>query len=199
MQPFHSTWIQLLQDMAQNKAFANKMVALGIIEILGDALHHPIAPFTSLAPLVRCLVESFEDRLEILLSKICIKDLLSKICIENLLGIHNQGILEFTFLPGAFVIIKKIAMDLLANYHHEQDLFAHNNHFPILVKFAKNNHFPILVKLAKCHEEIASLIANAIATNDEMMKELGRYNFCVELLSAKFAISREKKVKGRQI
>jgi hypothetical protein len=187
MQPFHSTWIQLLQDMAQNKAFANKMVALGIIEILGDALHHPIAPFTSLAPLVRCLVEGFEDRLEILLSKICIKDLLSKICIENLLGIHNQGILEFTFLPGAFVIIKKIAMDLLANYHHEQDLFAHNN------------HFPILVKLAKSHEEIASLIANAIATNDEMMKELGRYNFCVELLSAKFTISREKKVKGRQI
>jgi len=213
MQPFNRRWIQLLQDMAQNKAFANKMAALGIIEMLGDTLNH-LMPFCdlisvaankmvalgiiemlgdtpnhsmsfwdliSVAGLVRCLVEGFEDRLEILLSKICIKDLLA---IHEQLSL--QGILEFTFLPGAFVIIKKIAMDLLASYHHERDLFAHDR------------YFYVLVNLAKSHEEIASLIANAIATNDEMMKKLD-HNLCVPLLSTKFAMSREKKVKGRQI
>jgi hypothetical protein len=79
MQPLNPTWIQLLQDMAQNKAFANKMVALGSIEMVADTLNHPMdfEHLISVAGLVRCLVEGFEDRLNILLSKICIKDLLA--------------------------------------------------------------------------------------------------------------------------
>jgi hypothetical protein len=86
-------------------------------------------------------------------------------------------------LPGAFVITKRIAMDLLASNHHEVD-------------------FMILSELANSHEEIASLIASRIATNDKIMKKLFSklpYKLCVELLSAKFAISREKKVKNHQI
>jgi hypothetical protein len=124
---------------------------------------------------VRCLVEGFEDRLGILLSKICIR---------NLLVIHErlslQGIFEFTFLPGASVITRKTAMELLASNHHKQSVFC------------------ILLKLAKSHEEIASLIAS----NDKIMKELFSecsYEMCVELLSAKFPICREKKVKSCQI
>jgi hypothetical protein len=182
MQPLNPTWIQLLQGMAQNKAFANKMVALGSIEMVADTLNHPMdfQHLISVARLVKCLVEGFEDRLDILLSKISIKDLLA---IHERLSL--QGILEFTFLPGAFVITKRIAMDLLASNHH------------------KEHDFDILLKLAKSHEEIASLIASRIATNDKIMKELFSecyyYEICVELLSAKFAISREKKVKSRQI
>jgi hypothetical protein len=57
--------------------------------------------------LVRCLVEGFEGRLKILLSKICIKDLLA---IHKQLSL--QGIFEFLFLLGAFEIIRRIAMDL---------------------------------------------------------------------------------------
>jgi len=59
-----------------------------------------------------------------------------------------------------------------------------------------------LLILAKSHKEIASLIASLIATNDKIMKELFfecSYEICVELLSAKFAISRENKVKSHQI
>jgi len=181
MQPLNPTWIQLFRNMAQNKAFANKMVALGSIEMVADTLNHrmDLEHLISVAGLVRCLVEGFEDRLGILLSKISIKDLLK---IHERLSL--QGILEFTFLPGAFVITKKIAMELLANNHH------------------KKSDFCILLKLAKLHEEIASLIASRIATDDMIMKELFSecpYEMCVELLSAKFAICREKKVKSRQI
>jgi hypothetical protein len=181
-QPLNPTWIQLLQNMAQNKAFANKMVALGSIEMVANTLNHPMdfGDLISVAGLVRCLVEGFEDRLDILLSKISIKDLLA---IHERLSL--QGILEFTFLPGAFVITERIAMDLLASNHH------------------KKHDFNILLKLAKSHKKIASLIASRIATNDKIMKELFSECYysemCVELLSAKFAISREKKVKSRQI
>jgi hypothetical protein len=181
-QPLNPTWIQLLQNMAQNKAFANKMVALGSIEMVANTLNHPMdfQHLISITGLVRCLVEGFEDRLDILLSKISIKDLLA---IHERLSL--QGILEFTFLPGAFVITERIAMDLLASNHH------------------KKHDFNILLKLAKSHKKIASLIASRIATNDKIMKELFSECYysemCVELLSAKFAISREKKVKSRQI
>ncbi len=166
MQPLNPTWIQLLQDMAQNKALAKKMVALGSIEMVADTLNHSMdfKHLISTAGLVRCLVEGFEDRLEILLSKICIRDLLA---IHEQLSL--QGILEFTFLPGAFVITKKITMDLLATNHHKHDYF----------------YFYILLRLAKSHEEIASLIASLIATNDKIMKELFSkcsYDTCVELL-----------------
>jgi hypothetical protein len=135
MQPLNPTWVQLLRDMAQNKAFANKMVALGSIEMVADTLNHRmnLEHLISVAGLVRCLVEGFEDRLGILLSKICISDLLA---IHERLSL--QGIFEFTFLPGAFVITRKIAMELLASNHH------------------KKNDFCILLKLAKLHEEIAS-------------------------------------------
>jgi hypothetical protein len=107
MQPLNPTWIQLMRNMAQNKAFANKMVALGSIEMVADTLNHPMdfTHLNSVAGLVRCLVEGFEDRLKILLSKICIRDLLA---------IHEQlslkGISEFLFLPGAFVITRRIAL-----------------------------------------------------------------------------------------
>jgi hypothetical protein len=102
MQPLNATWIQLLQDMAQNKAFASKMVALGSIEMVADTLNHPMdfEHLISIAGLVRCLVEGFKDRLEILLSKICIKDLLA---IHEQLSL--QGIFEFTFLPGALRLL----------------------------------------------------------------------------------------------
>jgi hypothetical protein len=181
MQPLNPTWIELLQNMAQSKAFANKMVALGSIEMVGDTLNHPmdLKHLISVAGLVRCLVEGFEDRLGILLSKICIRDLLA---IHERLSL--QGILDFAFLPGAFVITRRIAMDLLARNHHEE------------------RDFYILSKLAKSHEEIASLLANRIATNDKIMKKLiseCSYEVCVELLSAKFSISREKQIKSRQI
>jgi hypothetical protein len=174
MQPLNQTWFLLLQNMVESKAFVNKMVALGSIEMVVDALNHPIdfRDFIPIIGLVKCLVEGFEDRLEILLSKICIKDLLA---------IHKRlsllGRLDFTFLPGAFVITRRIAMDLLASNHHEK------------------RDFYILSKLAKSHEEIASLIANRITTNDKIMKKLISecdYEMCVELLSAKFSISREK-------
>jgi hypothetical protein len=176
-QPLNPTWIQLLQGMAPNKAFANKMVALGSIEMVADTLNHPMdfKHLISVAGLVRCLVEGFEDRLDILLSKISIKDLLA---IHERLS--SRGILHFTFLPGAFVITKRIAMDLLASNHH------------------KFHDFQILLQLAHSHVEIASLIASLIATNDKIMKELFSqcpYEMCDELLSAKFAISREKKLK----
>jgi hypothetical protein len=162
-----------------NKAFANKMVALGCIKMVANTLKHPMdfKHLISVAGLVRCFVKGFEDRLEIVLSKICIKDLLA---IHKQLSL--QGILEFTFLPGAFVITRRIAMELLACNHH------------------KLHDFHILLNLARSHEEIASLIASLIATNDKIMKELFSecsYEICVELLSAKFAISREKKVKSR--
>jgi len=177
MQPLNPTWIRLLRDMAHNKAFANKMVALGSIEMVADTLNHPMdfEHLIHVAHLVRCLVEGFEDRLEILFSKICIEDLLA---IHERLSL--RGRLEFTFLPGAFVITRKIAMELLASNHHEWYDFC------------------ILLALAKSHEEIASLIASSIATNDKIMKKLFSkcsYEMCVELLSARFAISREKKVK----
>ncbi len=109
MQPLNLTWIQLLRNMAQNKAFATKMVALGSIEMVADTLNHPMdfKHLISIVGLVRCLVESFEDRLKILLSKICIKDLLA---------IHEQLLLrmitEFTFLPGPFEITWRIVKDL---------------------------------------------------------------------------------------
>jgi len=181
MQPLNPTWIQLLRDMAHNKAFANKMVALGSIEMLADTLNHPMdfEHLISTAGLVRCLVEGFEDRLGILLSKICTRDLLA---IHERLSL--QGKFKFTFLPGAFVITRKITMELLASNHD------------------KRHDFWILLKLAKSHEEIASLIASLIATNDKIMKGLFSecsYEMCVKLLSAKFAISREKKVKSLQI
>jgi hypothetical protein len=166
--------------MAQNKAFANKMVALGSIEMVADTLNHPMdfEHLISVAGLVRCLVEGFEDRLDILLSKICIKDLLA---IHERLSL--RGKLQFSFLPGAFVITKRIAMDLLASNHHKDDSW-------------------ILLLLANSHEEIASLFASRIATNDKIMKEL--FSECFyenhdKLLSGKFAIFREKKVKSRQI
>jgi hypothetical protein len=84
--------------MAQNKAFANKMVALSNIEMVADTLNHPMdfKHLIFVASLVRCLVEGFEDRLDILLSKICIQDLLA---IDEPLSL--QGIFEFTFLLGA--------------------------------------------------------------------------------------------------
>jgi len=176
MQPLNPTWIQLLRNMAQSEAFA-KMVALGSIKMVADTLNHPMdfGHLIYVAGLVRCLVEGFED---------CLKILLSKICITDLLAMHErlslQGILDFTFLPKASVITKRIAMDLLASNHH------------------KKNDFCILLKLAESHEEIAS----GIATNDKIMKELFsecEYEMCVELLSAKFSISREKKIKSRQI
>jgi hypothetical protein len=174
MQPLNATWIQLLQNMAQNKAFANKMVALGSIEMVADTLNHPMdfKHLISFARLVRCLVKGFEDRLKILLAKICIRDLLA---FHEQLSL--QGIFEFTFLPGAFVITRRAMTKLLESKCHD---------------------FSILLKLAKSHEEIASLIA----TNDKITKELFSklpFEMCVELLSAKFAISREKKVKSRQI
>jgi hypothetical protein len=128
----------------------------------------------SVAGLVRCLVEGFEDRLKILLSKICIRDLL---VIHEQLSL--QGILEFAFLPDALVITRRIAMDLLArNPHKFKDFF-------------------ILSELATSHEEIASLIASRIATNDKIMKELFSecdYKMCLKLLSVKFAISPERKI-----
>ncbi len=78
MQPLNLTWIQLLRNMAQNKAIAKKMVVLGTIEMVADALNHPMEfkHLVSIARLVKCLVEGFEDCLKILLSKICIRDLL---------------------------------------------------------------------------------------------------------------------------
>ncbi len=82
------------------------------------------------------------------------------------------------------MITKRIAMDLLASNHHKFDDFC------------------ILLNLAKSHKDIASLIATRIATNDKIMKELFSEcddEMCVELLSAKFAISREKKIKSRQM
>jgi hypothetical protein len=171
-QPLNRTWIQLLQDMAQNKAFANKMVALGSIEIVADTLNHPMDLWDLIfvAGLVRCLVEGFEDRVHILLSKICIKDLLA---IHERLSL--QGKLQFSFLPGAFVITKRIAMDLLASNHH------------------KVHDFLVLSQLARSHEEIASLIASQIATNDKIMKELfsecyDSYEICVELLKKKLKV-----------
>jgi len=174
-QPLNPTWIQLLQDMAQNKAFAIKMVALGSIEMVADTLNHPMdfEHLISVAGLVRCLVEGFEDRLDILLSKICIKDLLA---IHERLSL--RGKLQFSFLPGAFVITKRIAMDLLASNHYKED------------------DFWILLLLANSHEEIASLFASLIATNDKFMKELFSENFYEihdMLLSAKFAPYLEKK------
>jgi hypothetical protein len=172
MQPLNPTWFQLSQDMAQNKAFASKMVALGSIEMVVDTLNHQMnfEHLTAVARLVKCLVEGFEDCLEILLSKICIVDLLA---------IHKQlsskGIFELTFLPGAFAITRIIVMDLLASDHH-------------------NYHsFDKLLTVAKSHEEIASLIASEIATNDKIMKQLFVFECehfkCIEFLSAKFATS----------
>jgi hypothetical protein len=99
-----------------------------------------------------------------------------------LLAIHERlslrGKLQFSFLPGAFVITKRIAMDLLASYHYKED------------------DFWILLLLANSHEEIASLFASLIATNDKFMKELFDENFYeihYMLLSAKFAPYLEKK------
>jgi len=43
MQPLNPTWIQLLRDMAQNKAFAKKMVALGNMEWLQTYLNLPMS------------------------------------------------------------------------------------------------------------------------------------------------------------
>jgi hypothetical protein len=65
--------------MAENKEFANKMVALGSIEMVGDTLNHPIGlgHLIPIASLVRCSVEGFEDCLRILLSKNYIRDLLA--------------------------------------------------------------------------------------------------------------------------
>jgi hypothetical protein len=71
MQPLNPTWIQLLRDMAQNKAFAKKMVALGTIKMVTNTLNHPV-DFQHLifaVGLLKCLVEGFEDHFEILLSK----------------------------------------------------------------------------------------------------------------------------------
>jgi hypothetical protein len=180
MQPLNPIWIQLLQDMAQNKALAKKMVALGSIEMVADTLN-PQMDFKlliSVARLVRCLVEGFEDRLGILLSKICIRDLLA---IHEQLSL--QGILEFTFLPGAFVITRRIVMELLASNHH------------------RCRDFYLLLILARSHEDMASLIASHIATNDKIMKELVSkciYETCVELLWAKFAIPGKKKVRSSE-
>jgi hypothetical protein len=174
-QPLNPTWIQLLQDMAQNKAFAIKMVALGSIEMVADTLNHPMdfEHLISVAGLVRCLVEGFEDRLDILLSKICIEDLLA---IHERLSLRGKS--QFSFLRGAFVITKRIAMDLLASNHYKED------------------DFWILLLLANSHEEIASLFASLIATNDKFMKELFSeyfYENHVPMLSAKFAPYLEKK------
>jgi hypothetical protein len=74
VQPLNPTWIQLLRNMAQNKAFANKRVALSSIEMVADTLNHPMdfKHLIFVVNLVRCLVEGFEDHLDILLSKICI-------------------------------------------------------------------------------------------------------------------------------
>jgi hypothetical protein len=73
------------------------MVALGSIEIVGDTLNHPmgLGDLISIAGLVRCLVEGFEDHLGTLLSKNCIRDLLAS---HERLSL--QGIFEFTFLLG---------------------------------------------------------------------------------------------------
>ncbi len=82
------------------------------------------------------------------------------------------------------MITKRIAMGLLASNHYKDD------------------DFWILLLLANSHEEIASLFASLIATNDKIMKELFSeyfYETHVGYLSAKFAIFREKKVKSRQI
>jgi hypothetical protein len=179
MQPLNPTWIQLLQQMAQNKALAKKMVVLGGIEMVAYTLNHPMdfKHLISIARLVRCLVEGFEDHLRILLSKICMRDLL---VIHEQLSL--QGILEFSFLPDALVITRRIAMDLLARNPH------------------KHKDFFILSKLATSHEEIASLIASRIATNDKIMKELFSecdYEMCLKLLSVKFAISPERKIKKK--
>jgi len=178
MQPLNRTWIQLLHNMAQNKALANKMVALGSIEMVANTLNHPM-DFThliSIVDVVKFLVEGFEDRLKILLSKISIEDLLA---IHEKLSL--QGISKFIFLSGAFVITKRIAMELLAKNHH------------------KHRDFCTLLRLARSHEEIASLIASRIATNDKIMKELFSkcyYETCVELLWEKFPIPGEEKVKS---
>jgi hypothetical protein len=69
-------------------------------------------------------------------------------------------------------------MDLLASNHHKDD------------------DFWILLLLANSHEEIASLFASLIATNDKFMKQLFSENFYeihVPMLSAKFAPYLEKK------
>jgi hypothetical protein len=65
IQPLNPTWIQLLRDMAQNKAFAKKMVALGTIEMVADTLNYPVdfQHLIFVAGLLRCLVKGFEDRL----------------------------------------------------------------------------------------------------------------------------------------
>jgi hypothetical protein len=60
-----------------------------------------------------------------------------------------QGILEVSFLPGAFVINRKIVVELLASNHH------------------KYNEFHALLQLAKLHKKVVNLIA----TNDKIMKE----------------------------
>jgi hypothetical protein len=76
--------------------------------MVADTLNHPMEfeHLASIARLVRCLVEGFENRLKILLSKICIKDLLA---------IHEQlsleWVFEFKFLPGAFEISRRILTD----------------------------------------------------------------------------------------
>jgi len=69
--------------------------------------------------MIRFLVEGFDDRLQILLSKICIRDLL-----RSHEQLSLQGTLEWTFLPKAFVITKKIVMDLLASNHHKWHNFC---------------------------------------------------------------------------
>jgi hypothetical protein len=76
------------------------------------------------------------------------------------------------------LITKRIVMDLLASNHHKDD------------------DFWILLLLANSHEEIASLFASLIATNDKIMKELFNENFYAihdMLLSAKFVPYLEKK------
>jgi hypothetical protein len=79
MQPVSPIWIQLLQDMAQNKAFANKMVGLGCMKMVADTLNHLMnfRDLISIVGLVKCLVEGFNDHLQILLSKIYNMDLLA--------------------------------------------------------------------------------------------------------------------------
>ncbi len=69
MQPLNLTWIRLLRNMAQNKANAKKMVALSSIEMVVDTFNHPMnfRHLISIAGLVRCLVEGFENRIKILL------------------------------------------------------------------------------------------------------------------------------------
>ncbi len=146
--------------------------------MVANTLNHPMdfGHLISIARLVRCLVEGFEDHSEILLSKICIRDLLA---IHEQLSL--QGILEFTFLPRAFVITRRIATELLAN-----NLLANNHH--------KCRDFCILLELARLHKDMASLIASLIATNDKIMRELVSKcldKMCVELLCAKFAKFRQ--------